>query len=262
MPTIKSQNLEVYRYIQSSIIRNWKQILNELKHIRAESSDDFSVIHVITIPQSNYYFDGANPKPKYWTFAFIMARLYPDCLFWIWSDHNDGVFEIKGKNHYVIASENLLFRFDNKSSTKVLPTKCETIDIVNPKYICLDWDTGDAICSEDISYYSNFIQNHTHGARQLYDRNFQHFKSLEIVDPIILNVREVGFIDYLNPDPSVPSITILSRGKMLYHILHSNYSKWVRTMIKVYSINTEILPCFIEFSHKEGKYHAKRVGKS
>jgi len=78
---------------------------------------EFETAHIKITPIRNRLFNSSIPTAKYWTFCFLKLKLYPELLFMLPSDHDDGVFKrlcVPNDNKYMLTSETLCFFGDNR----------------------------------------------------------------------------------------------------------------------------------------------------
>lgn len=87
---------ELRIHIENHMIDEWDKIIDTLHNDIIQSINnnnlDYGFQHIKTVPIGDPMYELAIPKPKYWTFAFIVLKKNPSNVYYLWSDHNDGVF--------------------------------------------------------------------------------------------------------------------------------------------------------------------------
>ncbi len=123
----------VVRYVINHIRDHWYQLLD---YLRDDMHDDYSMLHVYTIPTGDECFESAIPKTKQWSLAIIMTKIG----YWyvMFSDHPDGVYKRISKNNMYHGVPDTCSSEDSDCEQYFYNVKTPTEYI----YIYIDWWSG------------------------------------------------------------------------------------------------------------------------
>lgn len=138
----RPDNLEKYVINKSYI---FAPILYNFMNMSKNSGNDYDSIHIYSETKNDPFFISAIPKVDHITFVIIYMKKYPGEVFFVISDHVDGVYNricLKNKGKYVVMSSTQCMVGKNKLEED------ETIFCffpVRPKYLNIEWETGEVL---------------------------------------------------------------------------------------------------------------------
>lgn len=156
LDSINDDSSMIFNNIKNHIKNNWKFIY-ELIQLAREDFNNYHTLYCVTSPTGNIDYENTNPKPKYWTFVFIVTKLYPNTIFILWSDHIDGVnkrFHELNKGMFHCSPNNILVSSDYFDNKKILAFPIEIIEDV--KYLNVDWQTGNIGISSILDKFEDY----------------------------------------------------------------------------------------------------------
>jgi hypothetical protein len=150
--TITNETIEAIRAIDDELtikstlinhmyqrIKKW-DTFQEMISTLQESPNDYTAIHIKTVPYNDPAYESAIDKPTRWTFCFLNVRKFKNDIFFFFSDHNDGVYKrVCVDNVYYITYSTICIYGSNKLKKDEI-IACEVNS--NIKYSQVDWLSG------------------------------------------------------------------------------------------------------------------------
>jgi hypothetical protein len=162
-------------------IKKWK-LFPDLVHILYSCNNAFfDSIHIKTFPQADPIYKTLKHKPKYWTFSFVRFNMYPEDIFLLFSDHDDGVFKrLRDTNRYCVTDGSYCIFGSNKLQKGVFG-QCFFEHVGDISYANIDWLTGSMMQNDENIGIANDIINNTGfitiGAKKLFKFVAPSFRS-------------------------------------------------------------------------------------
>jgi hypothetical protein len=123
-------------------IKKWKLFPDIIRILYSCKNDFFDALHIKTFPQNDPIYKTLTHKPNYWTFSFLCFKEYPEDIFLLYSDHDDGVYKkLLDNNKYFINKDSYCIFGKNTMQGDAIGKCFFSYKGIMP-YVNIDWTTG------------------------------------------------------------------------------------------------------------------------